>query len=704
MVTPVRQNRLYSFIKTVITVLCFAVCFYLFLLSFTGTFRLISDIGSNRVLFLNPVIGLLIAMVSVTALGVYLLKTRKLENYLTRFDDEKSFNRAMSILKIAVFIECLLLSAMVFGMNQRVDQHSVQYSAYGLSWNVTEVLTPPRHLGVYPNNSGFVFAIYLLSFITGHYNTAVIMLIFSFLVPLIYSDLAVIGGKIGMSHKSQLLIMVCGLLFIPLQTKVTFIYGDIPGLFFAVRAMKHATEIVVKKITLKNAVLVIVFMAFAYVMKNNYLIFSIAVVIYLAAELLRQRRYKELFIPAAVIAAMLILNFVIKLSLGAVLDGTVSSGASKFSWIAMGMQENAGTFNGYNDATYYEMGFDADLQSELAKNDIKVRLYEFLSNPNQAIGFYTKKAMVQWSDPTYNAFEFSSRNVYLDESASPLLWVISGPKCIRIAASFLKVFQLFMYIGSFVFAVKEKRRKTGTPGLLLITAFIGGCFFHLIWEAGSTYAMPYAVILIPVGVSGMISLFRKLSELKVKELSKVRIQTNASGVILFIAGTFTLLFAAAGIGSIKQLLADGRIAYNIYFNETLLRSREAVEEGKYYLRPAIDGFENKGLEIELVRYAGKYRMKIDVDGIPEEIYLTNNRGKVKYDWCSYDETQVFVIVKNHNGTYSICQGVSGALALNLNDGLVVDEFVDYTYIFDDDEYREYISAHPEITWCLDPVS
>ena len=116
MVTPVRQNRLYSFIKAVITVLSFVVCFYLFLISFTGTFRLISDIGSNRALFLNPVIGLLIAMVSVIALGVYLLKTRKLESYLSRFDDEKSFNRAMSILKIAIFIECLLLSAMVFAV------------------------------------------------------------------------------------------------------------------------------------------------------------------------------------------------------------------------------------------------------------------------------------------------------------------------------------------------------------------------------------------------------------------------------------------------------------------------------------------------------------------------------------------------------------------------------------------------------------
>lgn len=699
----VKQNRIYSFFKAVITVLCFAVCFYLFIVSFAGTFRVISDIGTNRVLFLNPVLILLIASALVVTAGVYLVRSQKFNGSISKLDDERTYRRLMTALKTAVFIECLILSAVVFGMRQRVDQYSVQYSAYGLSWDVTEVLTPPRHLGVYPNNVGIVFAIYLLSFITGHYNNAVIMLIFSFMVPFIYSDLAEIGGKFGMSRKSQILVMICGLLFIPFQLKSTFIYGDVPGLFFAVKAVKNASDITAGKSTVRNVVSVIAFTAAAYVFKNNYLIFAIAIIICLTAELLRQRRYKELYIPLAVIAAMLLLNTGIKLAVGAVLGGTVSSGASKYSWIAMGMQENAGTFNGYNDATYYETGFDVNAQSELAKNEIAVRLNEFLSEPNQAIGFYIRKVMVQWSDPTYNAFEFSSRNVYLDDNASPLLWFASSPKVIRVIASFLKVFQLLMFTGCGVFSVKEMRRKTGTPALFLITTVIGGFFFHLIWEAAPSYAMPYVVCMIPVGVAGMTALVKKLASVNPKELMKARIQVSASALILFISGAAAFLLAAAGIGTIRQILADGRNEYKTYFSETLSYSRDAVAEGRYYLKPAAEGYEGDGIEIELVRYAGKYRMKVDVEGVDEEIYLTNVRGRVKADWCTYDENQVFVILKNRNGTYSICRGLSGALAMDPDNGISVGEFIDYSSSFDDSEYREFISEHPEMTWYLVPV-
>lgn len=699
----VKQSRSYSFFKAVITVLCFAVCFYLFLVSFTGTFRLIGGIGNNRILFLNPVVILLIAFAAVIAAGVYLTRTEKLNGLLGKLDDERSFKRTMTALKIAVFAECVILSAAVFGMQQRVDQYSVQYSAYGLSWDVTEVLTPPRHLGVYPNNVGMVFAIYLMSFITGHYNTAVIMLIFSSMVPFIYSDMAEIGGKFGLSRKSQVLIMICGLLFIPLQTKSTFVYGDIPGLFFAVKAIKHASDITLQKSTWKNMASVIAFTSFAYVFKNNYLIFAIAIVLCLTAELLRQKRFKELLIPLAAIAAMLLLNSGIKLALGAVLGGQVSSGASKFSWIAMGMQENAGTFNGYNDATYYETGFDVDVQSQLAKNEITARLNEFLADPNQAIGFYIRKVMVQWSDPTYNAFEFAGRNVYLDDNASPLLWFASSPAVIRFAASFLKVFQILMLLGSAVFSVKEMRKKTGSPALFLITAFIGGYFFHLIWEAGPSYAMPYAVCLIPVGVPGMVSLVKKLSAVNTKELMKAKIGVSASGIAFFVAGTAVFLLAAAGIGTIRQMLVDGRGEYKTYFSETLPGTRDVLAEGRYYLKPAAGGYEGQGMEIELVRYAGKYRFKVNVDGVDEEIYLTNDRGMIKADWCTYDETQVFVILKNHNGTYSICQGVTGAVAMDPDNGLSIGEFMDYSYTFDDSEYREFISAHPEMTWHLVPV-
>ena len=701
--SSVKQNRLYSFYKAVITVLCFAVCFYLFLVSFTGTFRLISGIGSVRVLFLNPVVILLIAFAAVLAAGVYITRTGKLNGLFERLDDEQSFKRIMTALKIAVFIECLVLSAAALGMRQRVDQYSVQYSAYGLSWDVTEVLTPPRHLGVYPNNVGIVFAIYLMSFITGHYNNAVIMLIFSSMIPFIYSDLAEIGEKFGMSRKSQILVMICGLLFIPLQTKSTFVYGDAPGLFFAVKAIKYASDIAFKKSTRKSVAAVIAFTAVAYVLKNNYLIFAIAIVLCLTAELLRQRRFRELFIPLAVIAAMLLLNTGLKLAVGAVLGGQVSSGASKFSWIAMGMQENAGIFNGYNDATYYETGFDVNAQSEMAKNEIATRLNEFLSDPNQAIGFYIRKVMVQWSDPTYNAFEFAGRNVYAADNASPFLWYASNPEVTRVAASFLKVFQVLMLSGSAVAAGRELRKKTGTPALFLLTAFIGGYFFHLIWEAGPSYAMPYAVILIPTGISGMILLIKKLSSVKAKELMKAKIGVSVSGVAVFIAGTAVFLLAAAGIGTIRQMLADGRSEYRTYFSETLPRTRDAVDEGMFYLKPAIEDYDGQGIEIELVRYAGKYRLKVNADGVDEEIYLTNENGRIKADWCTYDEAQVFVIVKNHNGTYSLFQDTDGTLTMDPDSGLSVGELIDYTYTFDDSEYRDFISEHPEMTWYLVPV-
>ena len=702
--TSVKESKLYSFFKAVITVFGFAVCFYLMILGMTGSYRLICDIGNKRVLFLNPVYILIAAVAAVLTAGVLAARSSRVKAYLSGFEDEQHFNRTVTVLKAVIFVECVLFAVMAFGMNQRLDQYSVQYSAYGLSWNVAETLTPPRHLGVYPNNTGIVLILYLLSFVTGHYNNAAYLLIMAMFVPFIYYDLAEIGGRFGLSRKSRIMILVTGLLFFPLQAKVTMVYGDIPGLFFAVRAMKHAAEIASGKCKTKNIAVVIGFASAAYVFKNNYIIFAIAIVLYLMFEFLRQRRFKELLIPLAVLVMPVLSGYCIKLITGAVIGGQVSSGASKLSWIAMGMQENAGMFNGFNDVTYAESGFDTAVQSEVAKTEITARLMSFLADPNQAIGFYVRKVMAQWTDPTYSAFDFICRNVYLYGNASPLLWAVTNPKVIRALSSFLKLFQIMMLTGTGVCSIKEARRKTGSPALLLIVTFIGGFFFHMIWEVAPTYAMPYSVIIIPTGVSGIISVIKKLSTLKKKELSNIRIQISASGIVFFAAGTLVFLLAAAGIGTIRQILADGREEYKMYFNETLQRARDPVEEGTYYLKPALEGYEGDGLEVMLIRYAGKYRMRMIIDGSEDEIYLTNVRGKIKADWNSSNETQVFVIFRNIDGTYSICQDVSGAVAMDPESGMVIGEFVDYTNQFGSQKYDEFVAGHPEMTWNLVPAS
>ena len=703
--TALKKTPIYTFFATVVTVLSFAVCFYLFIVSFVGTFRHIADLGLNRVLFLNSVIVLLVALIGVLGIGIWFVKSEKISGFFAKFENKDQFERTKTILKILIFFECVALAAIVFGIRQRADQYSVQYSAYGLSWGITEVLTPPRHLSGYPNNSGFVFALYLLSFITGNYNNAVVMLIFSALVPFIYSDLAEIGGKFGLSRKSQIMVMLCGLFFLPLQTKVTFIYGDIPGLFFAVRAMKHAVDMVQSKAAVKKQITVIAFIAIAYVLKNNYLIFAIAIAVYLFAELLKQRRFKELYIPVAVLAAPVLLISVVNLIFGSILGGTVPAGASKYSWIAMGMQEQAGTSNGYNDVSFYEAGFDAELQAEWSKAEIANRLNYFISKPNQAVGFYIRKVMVQWSDPTFSTFDFLSKNVYVYNSASPLVWLISSPKVISAAASFLKIFQVIMFLGSCVFSINVMRRKESSPSLLLFITFIGGFFFHIIWEAGPSYAVPYFVLTIPLGVAGAGRLIKLLSGLNMKaNLMKSKVQISASGVICFIAGAVTFLIAAAGIGTIRQLLVEGRNEYRTYFSELITRTREPVEEGRYILKSADPDLNDGGIEIKLVRYAGRYRMQFEDDSVAEEIYLTNDRGQVKIDWCSYDETQEFVIINNGDNTYTICQGISSAMFMDPEKGMRVEEFIDYTYWIDSPYYDNFISEHPNVTWNLIPVS
>ena len=698
-----KQSKLYSFYKAVITALAFAVMFYLFSICFAGTYRVISGIGYKRVLFLNSVLILLAALIGIVALGVWLTKLAKAKTFLANLEDDHRFGRIMACLKIAIFVECILISVAAFGIPQRMDQNSVGYSAFGVSWKVQETITPPRHLGVTPHNSGMVLALYFLSLIAGNYNSPAAILIFAVMVPFIYSDLAAIGAKMGLSRKMQILIMVCGLLFLPLQAKTAYVYGDVPGLFFAVRAMKNASDIASKKANSKNVAVTVSFIAIACAFKNNYLIFAIAIALYLSAELLRQRRFKELLIPVAVLASPFILVYVVKLIVASIIGGTMSSGASKYSWIAMGMQEEAGCFNGYIDVTYAEAGSDTAVQADMAKKDIVESLNTFISNPNQAIGFYIRKTLLQWSDPTYLEFELFSRNVYLDPYASSLVWGLSNPLIIRTVASFLKVFQLLMLTGGFVTSVTTMKRKPGTPSLLLIITFIGGFFFHQIWEVSPNYALPYMVILIPAGVSGLNDLIKKISSLKLKSLAKTRIEIKAYGLTVFLAGTTVFLLAAAGVGTIRQILIDGRNAYKIYFRDTLQLSRNPLDEGVYVLKPASADYDGNGVTIELTRHAGKYRMKVLYDGIDDEICLTNKNGAITVDWCSYDETQIFVILKNSDGSYSICQGESKAVVMNPENGMTVEDFIDYTYLFNDPKYEDYMSAHPEAKWDLVPA-
>ena len=155
----------------------------------------------------------------------------------------------------------------------------------------------------------------------------------------------------------------------------------------------------------------------------------------------------------------------------------------------------------------------------------------------------------------------------------------------------------------------------------------------------------------------------------------------------------------------RTQLVDGRAEYKAYFSETLGRSRNPIEPGIYYLKPAAEGAEDiGGVKVELTKYAGKYRMRIVMDEAGDDLFLTAKDGEIVVDWFSYDESQVFTVLKNKNGTYSICRGEDRAMAWDSeNKKMNSDEFANYLFGFDSEVYEESISENPGFTWNLEPA-
>ena len=84
--------------------------------------------------------------------------------------------------------------------------------------------------------------------------------------------------------------------------------------------------------------------------------------------------------------------------------------------------------------------------------------------------------------------------------------------------------------------------------------------------------------------------------------------------------------------------------------------------------------------------------------------MTSSGNSVKIDWFSNDSSQAFVIIRNANGTYSICQGEMQALSRDPAGGIKMGEFTDYTFLFGSPDYDQYISDHPNMTWRFVPAT
>ena len=90
-----------------------------------------------------------------------------------------------------------------------------------------------------------------------------------------------------------------------------------------------------------------------------------------------------------------------------------------------------------------------------------------------------------WAENTYSAIQNNATdNINLENLREPLTF-------------YQKSILIFMSISCLIVLIQQ-RKNISLELLFLITIFIGGFTFHILWEAKSRYIIPYIIVIMPI--------------------------------------------------------------------------------------------------------------------------------------------------------------------------------------------------------------
>lgn len=302
--------------------------------------------------------------------------------------------------------------------------------------------------------------------------------------------------------------------FMPLILLSTFVYGDYIGLMLSCvgiyMIMKYADKQKVRYLFVSAMLL-----ALSYIVKSNYLIFVLAIIIYLVLDFLKKKDWKKILFIALFILITLLPNTILKNVISNKLELDKNRSIPTSAYIYMGMNEGSRSNGWYNQTMDYAWTNIDDARTHYPER-IKERVTELVESPLYTVKFYAKKVISMWTEVQFGSiwynlpFQANNHEEFLNlmSEDSVFLSVCQGK-----VNSMLEIFQraivLLLLLGTLL-AIWKNRKDINLNLILLLTIFLGGFFFHIIWEAKSRYILPYVFILIPVSIIGIEEVINKL--------------------------------------------------------------------------------------------------------------------------------------------------------------------------------------------------
>lgn len=537
------SDILFSIYRYIVLGIFLFINIWLFLLSIFSTSRLTQD-ANEYTYYTRDYFWLHILILAALAAFIYFLVNRRILQHINAYytRNKKAYIKARNMCLIIIGIigaAWVLLTQSHAG----ADQYYVLKAAEGLRNGDYSAFQYDGYIAKYTNQIGLLFIEYLIGFIVGDYNYIFWQLLNVVMVVFTYKLFSDILALFNMPRLACLLAPVSGILFFPWTLYSVFIYGNVAGLFFAALSFKYALLFIDsadEKCSVKHLLISGLAMMLSVMVKNNYLIFMIALIIYTVAEMLRRRNIQIILLSFAVIAGFCMQAVIPKLVIEKITGCDLNNGASSWAWIDMGLRPNAGTtyadgwYNGQIAALYENNGYDTKKEAVAAKEEIKAYLELYRNDSKALVSFLSKKVASQWNNPEFQCFWITNvRGTNIRQSS--LITGILSVKDNSAHMNYLNILQSLILFGSLIYAIDAFFRKSFAGATVLPLTFIGGFIFHIFWEGKCQYTLPYFMILIPLCIMGYYNMAKRITDTSKERLLKCGIW---AAVFLFITIAF----------------------------------------------------------------------------------------------------------------------------------------------------------------------
>lgn len=367
-------------------------------------------------------------------------------------------------------------------------------------------LNQTSYYGMYPFQLGLTALCELLFRVVGAYNYRACQAVNLFLamgsVYLGHRILSEMTRSTAATVCYDILISGC----LPLIFYMPWVYGEIPGIFFALLAewtlLRYQAE--QEK---RYLVIMAIALMFAMLVRKNSMILLVAIGLtsLLYAFLHKDRKIVTAFVLAVVLSWG---SYQAVYKMYEIRSGHEHSrGFPLVTWMVMGMTEEDGLYGWYNnypkEVFYGEAEGSLDVLERIAKQDLEERLQFFAGNPDYSFAFFKGKALSQWNQPLYQSLYFNSESPDMQGGPAPdsLAARLYDEDYLK-ALSVCDRWQFIVYAGMLCYFMFSVKRDSSVLQHTLAVAVIGGFFFSILHEAKARYIFPYYVMMFPFASYG----------------------------------------------------------------------------------------------------------------------------------------------------------------------------------------------------------